>query len=121
MPLGTTKMQVKVPDVPVVNGEQLEIVAPSNTSDSSGVATENPFPGDVHRRPPRPLPGCHGDRRNGHGECARHGLAPASVAVTTVPKVPVGTLNVHENDPALPVVSEPVAQLAIDTPWTPGN
>lgn len=40
---------------------------------------------------------------------------PASVALTVVPDVPLGTENVHENAPVAPVVIEPDVQPAIDT------
>jgi hypothetical protein len=36
-----------------------------------------------------------------------------SVAVTVVPDVPTGTLNVHVNDPVAPVVKEPTVQLEL--------
>jgi hypothetical protein len=40
---------------------------------------------------------------------------PTSVAVTTVPEVPVGTLKVQLNAPRLLVVNEPLVQLEITT------
>jgi hypothetical protein len=40
---------------------------------------------------------------------------PASVAVTVVPAVPTGTLNVQLNAPVAPVVREPLVQLVIET------
>lgn len=41
---------------------------------------------------------------------------PASVAVTVVPDVPLGTLNVQLNAPVAPVVREPEVQLLMVTP-----
>jgi hypothetical protein len=38
---------------------------------------------------------------------------PAAVAVTVVPDVPLGTLNVQLNDPVPPVVKEPLVQFVI--------
>lgn len=117
VPLGTLKVQLKVPVIPVDNDPvlQLEIVTPSKTR-ATVLSTENPVPETVTVDPTAP-------------ELALRVIfgvvtvnvpvafaPPTSVATTVVPEVPLGTLNVQANNPKLSVVNDPALQLEIVTP-----
>ncbi|MFZ0942923.1 MAG: hypothetical protein WAN54_03395 [Syntrophobacteraceae bacterium] len=117
-PDGTENVHVNVP-VPLVVREpivQVVIAWESNTSDASGVDTENPVPDTVTFVPNGPWV----------GPTVIVGVvtanAPAavwplgSVAMTVVPNVPPGTLNTQSNAPVALVVREPLAQLTTLTP-----
>jgi hypothetical protein len=103
VPVGTTNVHANKPVVPVVNDPivQLGIVTWSNTSDVRESETENPFPAMVNVAPTGPCPGVTVIEGTVTVNVAVADLPPTSVAVTVVPEVPFGTLNVQENAPVL--------------------
>ena len=117
VPLGTANVQLKAPAPPAVREPlvQLAIVAPSKTSPTTRV-TEKPDPETVTDAPTGPWAGFTEIAGVVTVNAPVATWPPTSVAVTVVPDVPLGTLNVHVNVPAPPVVKEPLVQLAIDTP-----
>jgi hypothetical protein len=118
VPLGTAEVQLNAPVTSAVSEPlvQLEIATPSNTSEASGVETENPDPDTVTVAPIGPCP----------GETRSPGVVtvklleavspPLSVATTEVPEVPLGTARVQLNAPVASVIKEPLTQLEIPTP-----
>lgn len=117
MPLGTLKLQLKLPALPVVKDPvlQLEMVTPSKTR-ATVPTTEKPVPETVTVDPTAPELALRVIFGVVTVNVAVAFAPPTSVAVTVVPEVPLGTANVQANTPALPVVSEPSLQLEIVTP-----
>jgi hypothetical protein len=110
--LGTLNSQPKVPLALVVKEPtaQLTIVAPSKTSPTV-LVTEKPVPETVTITPTGP---CVGLTVIAGVVTVNTPVAVwplTSRAVTVVPDVPVGTLNVHVNAPVPFVVNEPLRQL----------
>jgi len=109
VPAGTWNWQLNAPVALVVRLPvlQLEIVWESNTSEASGVETENPVPLTVTLAPWGPCAGV----TDIDGVVTVNGVValwpPASVARTVVPEVPEGTEKPQVKAPAAPVVSEP--------------
>jgi hypothetical protein len=92
---------------------QLVIDTESKTSDDSGVETENPVPETVTTVPAGPRVGLTVMAGMVTVNVPVAVLPPTSVAVTVVPDVPVGTLNVQLNPPVVFAVSEPLVQAVI--------
>ncbi len=117
VPLGTANVQVNAPLVPVVREPlvQLVIVTESKTSDDSAVDTEKPVPETVTLAPTGPCVGVTVIACVVTVNVPPAVWPPTSVAVTVVPEVPLGTLNVQVNAPVAPVVREPLVQLATVT------
>ncbi|MCI4353731.1 MAG: hypothetical protein L3K14_10205, partial [Thermoplasmata archaeon] len=117
VPLGTLNMQLNDPVPPVVKEPlvQLEIVTPSKTNPTR-LETVKPVPDAVTVAPTGP---CFGLTVILGVVTVNFPVAVrllTSVAVTVVPDVPLGTLNMQLNDPVPPVVKEPLVQLEIVTP-----
>ncbi len=117
VPPGTTNEQVNAPVVPVVREPlvQLVIVIESKTSDDSAADTEKPVPETVTLPPTGPCVGVTVIAGVVTVNVPVAVLPLTSVAVTVVPDVPLGTLNVQVNAPLVPVVREPLVQLVIVT------
>jgi hypothetical protein len=115
VPLGTLNVQLNVPVALVVKDPlvQLVIVFESKTSDFSFVNTENPVPDTVTVEPTLPLVGLTVIFGVVTVNFAVAVAPPLLVALTVVPDVPVGTLNVQLNAPAEFAVNEPLVQLVI--------
>jgi hypothetical protein len=92
---------------------QLVIETESNTSDARAVDTENPVPETVTVAPMGPWVGLTTIAGVVTVNAPVAVWPPASVAVTVVPAVPTGTLNVQLKVPVAPVVSEPTVQVVI--------
>ena len=88
------------------------IVLVSKTNDVNAVDTEKPVPATVTVAPIGPCPGVTVIVGVVTVNVPVAVLPPTSVAVTVVPDVPLGTLNVQLNAPVAPVVREPLVQLA---------
>ena len=106
---GTWNVQLNAPVAPVVRlpALQLEIVWESNTSEVSGVETENPVPATVTLAPWGPCPGVTEIEGVVTVKSVVALWPPASVARTVVPDVPEGTGKLQVNAPEPPVVDEP--------------
>ena len=117
VPPGTANMQLNepVPSVVRVPLVQLVIVTESNTSDDSGVDTENPVPDTVTVVPMEPWPGVTVIVGVVTVNVPVAVCPPTSVAVTVVIEVPLGTANVQLKAPAPSAVREPLVQLVIVT------
>jgi len=117
VPLGTANVQLRTPTPPAVREPlvQLAIATPSKTSPTVRV-TENPVPDTVTVAPTGPCVGLTMIPGNVTVNVQIAVWPPTSVAVTVIPDVPLGTLNVHVNAPAALVVKEPLVQLATVTP-----
>jgi hypothetical protein len=115
VPLGTENVQLNAPVPPAVREPlvQLEIVSESNTTDPTAVETENPVPETVTVAPTGPWVGLTTMSGMVTMKAPVPIWPPVSVAVTAVPEVPLGTLNVQEKLPPTPAVSEPLVQLEI--------
>jgi len=115
VPLGTLNVQLNDPVALVVNDPlvQLVIVFESNTSDFSFVNIENPVPDTVTVEPTLPLVGFTVILGVVTVNFAVAVLPPTFVALTVVPEIPLGTLNVQLNVPAALAVNEPLVQLVI--------
>jgi len=115
VPLGTLNVQLNDPVALAVNDPlvQLVIVFESNTSDFSFVSTEKPVPDTVTVEPTLPLVGLIVIFGVVTVNFPLAVLPPTFVAVTVVPDVPLGTLNVQLNDPVVLVVKDPFVQLVI--------
>ncbi len=115
-PLGTLNVQLNAPVVPVVREPLVQlaavIVLVSKTNDVSAVDTEKPVPATVTVAPIGPCPGVTVIAGVVTVNVPVAVLPPTSVAVTVVPDAPAGTANVQVNAPVVPVVREPLVQLA---------
>ncbi|MCI4353730.1 MAG: hypothetical protein L3K14_10200 [Thermoplasmata archaeon] len=117
VPLGTVNVQLNDPVLLVVRPPptvQLEIVTPSKTNPTV-LDTVKPVPDTVTVEPTGP---CFGLTVILGVVTVNFPVACwllTSVAVTVVPDVPLGTLNVQLNCPVPPVVKEPLVQLEIVT------
>ena len=110
-------MQVNAPVAPVVREPlvQLVTVTESNTRYDNAVYTEKAVPATVTVAPIGPCAGVTVIAGVVTVNVPVAVCPPTSVAVTVVPDVPLGTLNVQLNAPVAPVVKEPLLQLAIVT------
>jgi hypothetical protein len=117
VPLGTANVQLNDPVAPVVTEPpaQFEIVSPSKTS-PTGLCTEKPVPDAVTVAPTGPWVGLTVTLSFVAVNLPVAVCPPTSIAVTFIPDVPLGTANVQLNEPAAPVVTEPLAQLEVITP-----
>lgn len=118
VPLGTVKVQLKAPELPVVIEPlvQLEITTLSNTNDFSAVETENPVPLTVTDVPGFPDLGLTVIFGVVTLNVALACWPPTSVTVTVLPAVLLGTEMVQVNLPPEFVVSPPpTEQLEIVT------
>jgi len=118
VPLGTVKVQLKEPVALVPRPPprlQLTITMPSKTRPTV-VETENPVPVTVTVAPTGPFVGATVIFGVVTLNVPVADLPPTSVAVTVVPDVPLGTLNVQLNVPVALVASEPLVQAETTTP-----
>ncbi|MGD0588658.1 MAG: hypothetical protein ABSA63_07720 [Thermoplasmata archaeon] len=116
VPLGTLNVHVNAPAALVVKEPivQLATVTPSKTSPTARV-TEKPVPETVIVAPKGPWVGFTVIAGDVTVKAPVATWPLTSVAVTVVPEVPLGTLNVQLNAPVAPVVKEPLVQLVIET------
>jgi hypothetical protein len=115
VPLGTLKVHVNDP-VPLVVNEplmQLVIVLASKISDFNFVDTEKPVPVTVTIVPGGPFVGLTVIFGVVTVNLPVATAPVTSFAVTVVPEVPPGTLNVQLNAPVAPDVREPLVQVVI--------
>jgi hypothetical protein len=115
--LGTLNVQVNAPVAPVVRepAVQLVIVTASKTSPTA-LVTEKPVPDTVTVAPSGPWAGLTVIAGVVTINVPVAVWPPVSVAVTVVPEVPPGALNVQLNVPVAPAVSDPAVQLVIVIP-----
>lgn len=118
VPLGALNAQENVPVALDVNepAVQVVMVTPSNTNEVRATETENPVPATVTVEPTGPWAGVTVIASGVTVNAPVAVWPPESVAVTVVPDVPLGTLNVHVNAPVTPVVKEPLVHVVMATP-----
>jgi hypothetical protein len=115
VPLGTLNVQVNAPVALVVRDPVVQLLTgmESNSSEVRAADTVNPVPDTVTVAPTGPWIGLTMIVGVVTVKVPVAVWPPGSVAVTVVPAVPLGTLNVQLNVPVAPVVSDPTVQLVI--------